>query len=392
MTMVEEVRWGDVSDSDFRSELRRFIAEHDPGPPPPDHASKLAHQRMWARTLADGGWAAPAWPRAWGGMDLPLDKLVTYHEELALARTPSHPSPNAFIVGPTILAHGSEQQRRRFLRRIVRADDLWCQGFSEPDAGSDLPSLRTTALLDGDSYVVHGSKVWTSKAMDADWMFALARTDLHDEEARRRRRHLSYLLIPMASEGLTVRPLRDMTGGAWFGEVHLDDVRVPVEQRLGAAGDGWRLARHSLGHERSASRVSQVVTYRRVVDDLLEIARSRRRIDDPIIRQRLADVAVGVRLLGATFERVMGSVLEGRDPGPAASISRLFLATFEQRLHVLAVDLLGPYGTLSSDEPHVGEDGRWIWGFLNTRASTIGAGTAEMQRSTIAERMLGLPR
>jgi alkylation response protein AidB-like acyl-CoA dehydrogenase len=321
-------------------------------------------------------------------MDLALDKLLIYYEEMARAGVPPHPSPNAFIVAPTIMASGSEAQCRRYLRPIVRAEELWCQGFSEPDAGSDLAALTTRAHAVGDRYIVTGQKVWTSKAMTADWMFALVRTGAPDS----RHRGLTYLLIDMRSPGLTVRPLRDLTGGSWFGEVFFDDVAVPISQRVGAEGEGWRLARHSFGHERSSSRIAQVVRYERIVDELIALARSTGQASDANIRQQLAAVAIGSRLLKATFERVMARVLRGEDPGPASSISRLFLATFEQRLHEVALLVLGPAGMLAPDHPDADGCGRWIWGFLNTRASTIGAGTSEIQRSIMAERVLGLPR
>ena len=380
--------WAALDEPAFRHELRAFIAAHHPGPEPTNPASKLAVQRAWAATLHDHGWAAPSWPTTWGGMDLPLPLLVPYHEEMALARVPSHPSPNAFIVGPTILAHGNDQQRRRYLLPIVRGQELWCQGFSEPEAGSDLAALRTRAENAGEHYLVTGQKVWTSRAMTADWMFALVRT----ASTGHARSDLTYLLLPLDSRGLTVRPLRDMTGGAYFGEVFFDEVAVPVAQRVGEEGDGWRLARTSLGHERSTSRVSMVIRYQRVVDELLQLARRTGRADDPVVRQRLADIVIGSRLMAMTFERVMARVLDGSEPGALSSVSRLFLATFEQRLHELAVDLLGASGMLDASDEAVPEGGRWTWGFLNTRASTIGAGTAEIQRTTIAERLLELPR
>jgi alkylation response protein AidB-like acyl-CoA dehydrogenase len=380
--------WDEVTEVEFRGELRSYLTEHHPGPEPADALERLNFQRAWAARLADDGWAAPAWPRRYGGMDLPLDRVLAYHEEVARARVPAHPSPNAFIVGPTLLVHGTDEQRDRFVRPIVRAAELWCQGFSEPGAGSDLAALRTRAEPRDNAYVVNGQKVWTSKAMTADWMFALVRTST----SATRHRGITYLLIDMRSPGITVRPLRDLTGGSWFGEVFLDNVVVPFEQRVGAEDDGWRLARHSLGHERSTSRVAQVIRYERIVEELIALARSSGRADDPLIRQQLADVVIGCRLLKATFERVMARVLRGEDPGPASSISRLFLATFEQRLHEVGLRLLGTDGLLASDEPAGRDGGRWIWGFLNTRASTIGAGTSEVQRSTIAEQVLGLPR
>jgi alkylation response protein AidB-like acyl-CoA dehydrogenase len=240
----------------------------------------------------------------------------------------------------------------------------------------------------GDEYVVNGQKLWTSRAMAADWMFALVRTG----DVASRQRGLTYLLIPLSTPGITVRPLQDMTGGAYFGEVFLDDVRVPVTQRVGDENDGWRIARTSLGHERSTSRIGMVIRYQRVVAELIDLARERGLSSDPVVRQRLADVVIGSKLLGMTFERIMASVLRGEEPGAASSVSRLFLATFEQRLHELAIDLLGPAGMLAASDERNPQCGRWTWGFLNTRASTIGAGTAEIQRNTIADRVLGFQR
>ncbi|MDQ1501900.1 MAG: hypothetical protein QOI86_5240 [Actinomycetota bacterium] len=372
----------------FRRELRAFLAAHHPGRPPKAAGDRLRFERDWAAVLADAGWAAPGWPKEWGGMDLPAGLQLVYHQEMAQARAPAHPSPNSFIVGPALLRYGTPEQKERFLRPIVRADELWCQGFSEPEAGSDLPALRTRAVRDGDGYVVTGQKVWTSRATEADWMFTLVRTGPPGSGAD----GITYLLVDMASPGLTVRPLRDMTGGAFFAEVFLDGVRVPVERRVGDENGGWAVARTSLGHERSTSRVALAVRYRRVVDELFRLARTLGRADDPVVRQELARLEADVRLLALTFARVGAAVTRGEEPGPASSVSRLHLARFEQRLHELAVSLCGPAGMLDPTAADAPEGGRWTWGFLKTRASTIGAGTAEIQRTTIAEQVLGLPR
>jgi alkylation response protein AidB-like acyl-CoA dehydrogenase len=379
---------GTQSEEAFRRELRRFLAEHHPGRPPREAAARLRFERDWAAFLADAGWAAPAWPKEWGGMDLPAGHQLVYHEEMALARVPAHPSPNSFIVGPAIMRHGTPEQMERFLPPIVRADELWCQGFSEPEAGSDLASLRTRAVRDGDEYVMTGQKAWTSRAQQADWMFTLVRTGPPGSGPA----GISYLLIDLATPGITVRPLRDMTGGAFFAEVFFDEVRVPVENRVGEENGGWAIARTSLGHERSTSRVAMAVRYRRVVNELFALARQRGLASDPLVRQRLAATEIDVRLLALTFGRVAAAVARGEEPGPASSVTRLFLAQFEQRLHELAVTLTGAAGLLAAAAPEVPERGRWTWGFLKTRASTIGAGTTEIQRTTIAERVLGLPR
>ena len=229
-------------DEAFRAELQDFLRRHHPGREPRD--DRLAFRKQGAATLADEGWAAPAWPKEWGGMDLPLTQQLVYHEEMTLAGVPAHPSGTSFIVAPTIIRHGTTAQRQRFLKPLIRADELWCQGFSEPGAGSDLQSLRTRAVRDGDDYVVNGQKVWTSGAPVADWMFALVRTG--SEESRQH--GITYLLLSMHSPGVTVRPLRDMTGDAGFAEVFFEDVRVPVDQRVGEENHGWAITRTSLGH------------------------------------------------------------------------------------------------------------------------------------------------
>ena len=373
---------------EFRSELRRFLEEHHPGRPPREAPARLAHARGWAATLADHGVAAPAWPLRWGGMELPLALQLAYHDEITRARVPGHPCAPSFVVAPTILLHGSDEQRERYLRPLLRADEFWCQGFSEPGAGSDLPSLTTRAQRDGDIYRVSGQKVWTTGGEQADWMFALVRTGPPDS----REHGITYLLVDMRSPGITVRPLRDMTGAAHFSEVFLDDVAVPAANRVGDENGGWAIARTSLRHERATAFMAGQLRYRRVVDELVALARSRGATGDPVVRQRLARLEIDVRLVGWNGGRVLDEVLTGGEPGRAGAVNRLLHATFEQRLHEVAVDLLGPDGLLAPESPDAPERGRWTWGFLRTRASTIGAGTAEVQRNTIAERTLGLPR
>ena len=372
----------------FRDELRAFLRANDPGRAPKDPAERLGWQRQWAALLVDEGFAAPSWPKQWGGMDLPLAEQVIYHEEFAKVRRPAHPGPGIFVVGPTIIKHGTDEQRERFLRPGLRGDIIWVQGFSEPEAGSDLPSLRTRADRDGDEYVVSGQKIWITNARNADWLFALVRTGSRGS----RQRGISYLLIDMASAGVTVRPLRDMTGGSSFCEIFLDRVRVPVANRVGEENDGWKIARTSLGHERSTAGVAQGMRYRRIVDELHALARELGRTSDPRVRQLLASIEIDVRLIILNNTRTLATVLAGADPGPVSSIGRLMFTEFEKRLHELAVDLIGASAILAPGGPHRVQRGRWTTGFLATRASTIGAGTAEIQRNTIAEQVLGLPR
>ncbi|MFT4230225.1 MAG: acyl-CoA dehydrogenase family protein [Microbacterium sp.] len=387
-TTAQPPATSDESADEFRRRLREFLSAHHPGRAPKDPAGALAHQKAWAATLYDNGFAGPSWPREYGGMGLSFEHQVVYHEEIARARVPSPPGTGLGIAAPTIITYASEEQKARFLPAMLRGDSVWVQGYSEPGAGSDLPSLTTTARREGDEYVVTGQKVWTSRAFGADVMFTLVRTGSRED----RQKGITYLIIDLDSPGVDVRLLRDMTGGSPFAEVFLDDVRVPVSHRIGEENDGWRLARTSLGHERAAGSMNQAALYRRVVDELIELARARGRASDPIVRDRLADFDARARIIRYNAERIIDSIVRKGEPGPASSVSRLLITTFEQELHEFAVDLLGPAGLVSRTSPHAVERGRWLSGFLRTRASTIGAGTAEIQRNTVAEQVLGLPR
>jgi alkylation response protein AidB-like acyl-CoA dehydrogenase len=371
----------------FVVELRDFLATNHPGRAPAGSAERLAFQRAWQATLADAGWIAPGWPRRWGGMGLPTDLQAEYHREMTIARTPVPPTNFVGIVGPTILTNGTDEQRERYLAPMLRADELWCQGFSEPDAGSDLSALRTRAVLDGDVYRVDGRKIWTSKATIADYMLLLARTG----SLASRSRGITCLILKMDSPGVEVRPLRDMTGAAYFAEVTFDAVEIPVANRIGEHDDGWRSARVTMGHERSTSLTAAAIRYQRVVGDLVKLARERDGLRSARMRQRIARLITGARLLELNGGRVLDRVRRGEEPGPVSSVSRLQHGQFEQELHETALALLGSDGLLAATDPNLGADARWVRAFLFTRASTIGAGTAEVQRNTIAEKVLGLP-
>ncbi|MGW0946435.1 acyl-CoA dehydrogenase family protein [Streptomyces sp. NPDC002623] len=381
MTAVE-------TDEQFRARLRAFLTEQHPGRRPKDPAERLAWQKKWLATLYDAGYAGPSWPREYGGMDLSFTRQVGYQEEYARARVPGPLGTGLGIAAPTLITYGTTEQKERFLRPMLRGDTVWAQGYSEPEAGSDLPALRTTAHRAGAEYVVNGQKVWTSSADIADILFTLVRTGPPDS----RQEGISYLLIDAHAPGVSVRPLRDLTGDAHFCEVFFDDVRVPVTSRIGPENGGWPLVRTSLGHERAAGAMNQAARYRRVLDELIELAHERGATADPLVRDRLADFEIRVTIMRLTGMRTIADIMAKGEPGPASSTSRLFIATFEQELHEFALELLGPYATLGRRDPHAVQRGRWVWGFLRTRASTIGAGTAEIQRNTIAEQVLGLPR
>lgn len=374
--------------SEFRAQLRAFLTEHHPGSRPRGADQALAWQRGWQATLVDHGWAGPSWPTDYGGMDLPFELQVAYHEEIGRAKVPAALATGTFIAAPTIVRYATDEQRARWLRPMLRADTIWAQGFSEPDAGSDLPALRCRAERDGDEYVITGTKLWSSAADIATHIFALVRTGTPES----RDRGITYLVINADSPGVSLVPIRDMTGGSHFAEWVFDAVRVPVANRIGDEDGGWPIARTSLGHERAANSLSGATMYRRVVDELIELARDRGLTHDPVVRQRLMWAETQVRLAYLGGARQVENIVRNGDPGPISSVSRLGFSLFEQRLHELAVDLLGAHGVLMPADPESVQRERWVWGFLRTRASTIGAGTAEIQRNTAAERVLGLPR
>jgi acyl-CoA dehydrogenase len=348
---------------------------------------RIETARAWHAELVDNDLAAPGWPKTVGGLELSVSDQLDYYRMTTAAGAPPHPCPLSFIVAPTLIQHGTRQQKDRFLRPLLRADEFWCQGFSEPGAGSDLASLSTRALRDGDVYRVTGQKVWTSMADRADWMFALVRTG----PPGRSTDGITYLLTPMNSPGVTVRPLRDISGAAHFAEVFLDDVQVAIENRVGAEGEGWSIMRTSLGHERATAFLADEFKYRRTADKVIELAASRGLGSDPLVRQDIARLESGLRTIAANSARALAAVLRGEDPGGVASVNRLVKSEFEQHMHALALRTVGPYAALGSRATGAVDNGRWTFGYLMSRATTIGAGTAEIQRNTIAETVLGLP-
>jgi acyl-CoA dehydrogenase len=377
-----------MSSADWRSRLERLLAERrreqavESAKP-----DRIEAARAWHAKLVDNALAAPGWPKSVGGMELSLEDQLEYYRITTAAGAPPHPCALSFILAPTLIEHGTAEQKDRFLGPLLRADEFWCQGFSEPGAGSDLASLSTRAVRDGDVYRVTGQKVWTSMADRADWMFALVRTG----RPGRSTDGITYLLIPMDSPGITVAPLRDISGGAHFAEVFLDDVEVAVENRVGADGEGWSIMRTSLGHERATAFLADEFKYRKTADKVIDLVVSRQLETDPHVRQDIARLESGVRTIAANSARALAAVLRGEDPGGVASVNRLVKSEFEQHMHALALRAVGPHAALGSRAPDAIDKGRWTFGYLMSRATTIGAGTAEIQRNTIAETVLGLP-
>ncbi len=378
--------------ADWRARLKSLLAEfrdrqEDRAARSGVIPDRVDSARAWHAELVDNGLAAPGWPRSAGGLELSLNDQLDYYRMTTDAGAPPHPCPLSFILAPTLIAHGTQEQKDRFLKPLLRGDEFWCQGFSEPGAGSDLSALSTRAVRAGDVYRVTGQKVWTTMADRADWMFALVRTGSGDKPSD----GITYLLIPMNSAGITVRPLRDISGAAHFAEVFLDDVVVPVENRVGEEGAGWSIMRTSLGHERATAFLADEFKYRRTADRVIELVVSRQLDSDPLVRQDVGRLESGVRTIAANSARALAAVLRGEDPGGVASVNRLVKSEFEQHLHALALRAIGPYAALGSRAPDAVDNGRWTFGYLMSRATTIGAGTAEIQRNTIAESVLGLP-
>ncbi len=385
----------------FRGEVRGWLAENLPdgwGTPafrePEDAAEQVAFARWWQRKLYDGGWAGLHWPREYGGRELGVWESLIWGEEYARVAAPNliQLSVGPSLVGATLIAHGADWQKQRFLEPILRGDEVWCQGFSEPNAGSDLASLRTRGELLGDEIVVTGQKIWTSFAQHSQWCILVVRTD---PDAPKKHEGLTFLLVDMQSPGITIRPLVEMTGHAWFNEVFFDRVRVPVANVVGQIGGGWNIVITTLSHERGSS-----AAHGRLGADLerlLELARrtpyhGASAADDPRLRQRLAQHAIEVQVLkGAAYRNATMLERTGR-PGPEGSILKLAWSELDQRVKQTACEILGPYGLIPQGEPQAVDDGYWTHELLWSRAGTIYAGTSEIQRNIISERVLGLPR
>jgi alkylation response protein AidB-like acyl-CoA dehydrogenase len=347
-----------------------------------------AHPDPTGRQLAEAGYVAPHWPRPWGLDADPVHQLVI-DEELRRARVRR---PVSMIgigwAGPTILHAGTEAQKERYLLPLLAGEERWCQLFSEPDAGSDLASLRTRATRDGDEYVVTGRKVWTSGAQASEFGILLARTS--SDEAKHA--GISYFLVDMRSPGIEVRPIRTMTGGALFNEVVLDDVRVPADNLVGREGEGWALAKVTLANERvSLSGEGALWGQGPTAHDLLDVVRRHGGVADRVVRQRLAQLYIEAEVLRLIRLRTVTAAIRGEPPGPEASVRKALADDHGQRVLGLALDLAGTGGMLAGRGP-LGLPGmEWYGGFLFSPALTIGGGTSEVQRSIIGERVLGLP-
>ena len=378
-----------AADQAFRAEVRAWLEEHltgewaalrglgGAGRDHEAHDERLA----WNRLLAEHGWTCVGWPREHGGRGLSLVQQVIFHEEYARADAPVRVNHlGEELLGPTLMAYGTAEQQARFLPRIVAVDELWAQGYSEPDAGSDLANVQTRARRDGDDWVVDGQKVWTSNAHFSQWAFVVCRT----EPGSVRHHGLSFLLVPLEQDGVDIRPIEQLTGGSEFNEVFFTGARTAADLVVGEPGDGWRVAMALLGFERGVSVLAQVVGFARELDGVVALARSNGAIDDPLLRDRLARLEVELEVMRFQALRGLSSDTPGGD-----SVFKLVWANWHKALGEVAMDVLGA-GGLAAGAPY--ELDRWQRLFLFSRADTIYGGSDEVQRNILAERVLGLPR
>ena len=350
--------------------------------------------RAWQHKLFDVGFIGLTWPKDYGGQGLTFMEEMILHQEMALQKAP--PILNILgvgMAGPTIIAYGTEEQKQRYPAKILSCEEIWCQGYSEPNAGSDLAALQTRAVQDGEHWVVNGQKVWTSLAHVADWMMLLARSD----PSAPRHKGITYFLLDMHAPGVTVKPLKQITGDAEFNEVFFDNVRVPASQVLGGVNNGWAVGLTTLMYERLALGFGLQVRLRITLDSMIEMARKVEKhgrviTKDPVMRQKIAQLWIDTECLKYTGARAITKLLRGELPGPEASTGKMGWVDTHQRLQEVAQEIQGPYGQLARGADCAIDGGVWHYSFLRSRANSIEGGTTEIQKNIIGERVLGLPK
>jgi len=375
-------------EANIRDDWTRFGLSEVPRP------EAYAFLRKWQATLYDAGFIGITWPKEYGGQGLTFVEEMILHQEMALQKAP--PMLNVLgvgMAGPTIIAYGTEEQKKRYPAKILSCEEIWCQGYSEPNAGSDLASLQTRAVKDGDHWVINGQKVWTSLAHIADWMMLLARTDPDAPKHK----GITYFLLDMKSPGVTVKPLKQLTGDAEFNEVFFDNVRVHESRVLGGVNNGWAVGLTTLMYERLALGFGLQVRLRISVDQLVDMARrmeknGRSLTKDPVMRQKLAQLWIDTESLKYTGARAVTRLLKGELPGPEASTGKMMWVETHQRLQELAMEIQGPFSQLARGSAAAVDGGVWQYSFLRSRANSIEGGTTEIQKNIIGERVLGLPK
>jgi alkylation response protein AidB-like acyl-CoA dehydrogenase len=371
----------DHSELQFRDELRGWLAENPAGEPPDSEDQHYAWRRDFQRRLAGGGWAAVHWPREYGGRGATLTQSAIFFEELGRSGAPLPANAlGLLLAGPTIMTWGTEEQKERYLAPIVTADEIWCQGFSEPEAGSDLASLKTRAVKRNNEWIVTGQKVWTSGAQYSKWCMLVARTDFDAPKHK----GLSYFLLDMEQDAVQVRPLRQITGESEFNELFLEEARIPEANLLGGEGNGWKVALTTLMNERAGLAFFLQVRLRQLLDALLVQAGDRGLLDDPMIADRLGELHVKAEVLRLTAYRGLTAIEKYGQPGPEGSLTKWMWSETNQQLTQFAAELLGPEA--------LNMDNHWSYELLRARGNSIEGGTTEVLKNIVAERVLGLPK
>jgi alkylation response protein AidB-like acyl-CoA dehydrogenase len=382
------------SEEAFRDELREWLEANHPGKPPDDESEGFAFRRRWQANLHDGGWAGLSWPKEYGGRGATLIEQAIFSEEMVRANAPAPANVLGLVMGgPVVIHHGTEEQKQRYLEPILSAEEIWCQGFSEPEAGSDLASLKTRAVKRDGGWVVSGQKVWTTLAHVAKWCMLVARTDPDAPKHQ----GLTYFLMDMEQDGIEVKPLRQITGEAEFNEIFMEDVRIPDENVVGGVGNGWGVAITTLMNERAglafAAQAAVQIALRKVIDLAGSNGRNGRSFaKDPVIRDKLAQLMIESEIFRLTNYRGLTKIMKTGVPGPEGSLGKWQWADLNQALMELAMDLEGPYSQLTGDSEYAIADGAWQYGFLRSRANSIEGGTTEILKNIVAERVLGLPK
>jgi alkylation response protein AidB-like acyl-CoA dehydrogenase len=369
------------SEEQFRDELRGWLGDNHPGEEPSGDEAAFQFRRDWQLKLHEAGYAGLSWPKEYGGRGATLIEQAIFGEEMARAKAPSAANVLGLVMGgPVVIAHGTDEQKQRYLEPILSGEEIWCQGFSEPDSGSDLASLKTRAVKSNGEWVVTGQKVWTTYAHEAKWCMLVARTDPDVPKHK----GLTYFLMDMDQDAVQVRPLRQITGEAEFNELFIEEARIPDENVIGGVGEGWTVAITTLMHERAGLGAVAAAGTKRVLGDLIELARERGLDSDPVIRQRMAQLVIEAELLRLNSWRGLTAIMKTGVPGPEGSLPKWQWADLNQAITELAMDIRGEEGPL--------KDSDWTYRFLRARANSIEGGTTEILKNIISERVLGLPK
>ncbi|MCP3982842.1 MAG: acyl-CoA dehydrogenase [bacterium] len=374
----------------FRADAREWLQQNVPATALEsfDTAEGAKQHREWEARLNAGGWAMVPWPVEYGGRGANLLEWLIFEEEYYRAGAPKRINQNGiFLLGPTIMEYGTPEQKARFLPKMASSEEVWAQGWSEPNAGSDMANIQATAFRDGDHFVLNGQKTWASRGAFADWLFGMFRTDPESE----RHRGLTFILVPLDLPGITVRPIEQLDGLAGFAEVFFDDVRVPVEHQLGEQGKGWSVAMATAGFERGLMLRSPA-RFQATAKRLVELARLHVDSIEPSVRDEVTRCWIAAEAYTLDTHRTVSRLLADGKIGAEASLNKIFWSELDLRMHELALEILGDRGELRPEAPAAGDVGSWLDGYLFALSGPIYAGTNEIQRNIIAERILGLPR